>query len=170
MCDGLPGHVSPHTLALCVTQTTSTHMQEETHAPFVLTMAQTNTPRPARSHPSVSDSACIRRALGPLLLLLQSSSVLLLFLPVASLGPALIRGASATRLVSPGSGGSVAPACDAAAQGSEMSIGSFQRHHRGSLQGGGAGETAEMKRSWNYYGYSIPTTVGELKHRVSTSL
>lgn len=77
---------------------------------------------------------------------------------------------AATRLVSPGSGSSVAPARLAAAQESEMSIGSFQRHHGGSLRAGGAGETAEMKRSWNHDGSSIPTIVGGLKHRVPTSL
>lgn len=77
---------------------------------------------------------------------------------------------AATRLVNPGSGSSVSPACLAAAQESEMSIGSFQRHHSGSSRAGGAGETAGMKRSWNYHGYSIPTIAGELKQSFNISL
>lgn len=77
---------------------------------------------------------------------------------------------AATRLVRPGSGSSVAPARLAAAQESEMSIGSLQRRHSGSIRAGGAGETAEMKRSWNYHGYSIPTKAGELKQSFNISL
>lgn len=86
-----------------------------------------------------------------------SSSSSSWLLAAAPLSFAERRQQAATPLVSPGSGSSVGPACLVAAQESEMSIGSLQRrHHGGSFRAGGAGETAEMKRRWNYHGYPTP--------------